>query len=278
MIRPNNLVLVRHGESEGNLANGDTKETIPNKEWELTDRGILQASCAGVWLQNNFPDGFDEYRTSPLVRSVGTAFHLGIEDAEWQMDDSWRERSSGEREFIDPKIRESAEFREAAALRFRSTYETSYPGAETDADVAARVRSGLDDLSDSDADKSVLVVTHGHLMRAAQMEIEGITGMEWMERDLRNESWRKIRNAQALHFTGIDPETGEHSPDFSFVRAVRTWRESGKQKLIVPDNKLEDVWHRIERRRYTQDGLAKLLEHYRGKRDSYLAEVQTSEN
>ncbi|MBP7837513.1 histidine phosphatase family protein [Candidatus Saccharibacteria bacterium] len=271
MANPDHLVLLRHGESEGNPPDGTTKHVVPNKEWELTDRGIRQIECAGLWLRKNFPDGFNEHHTSPLVRAVGSAFHLGL-DASWQMDDVWRERSSGERDFVDPKIRDSDEFRASAALRSRDTYDTSYPGGELDVEVASRVKSGLDVISEGDADRSVLIVAHGHLMRGAQMAIESITGMEWMEQDLKKEPGRNVRNAQILDYTTVDPETGERHENFSFWRAVRTWRESGKKKEIVPDSKLEDDWHRIEKRRYTQDDLAMLLGRYINKRETYLTD------
>ena len=62
MPMPEDLYLVRHGESEGNLVNerswkGDdslfTQEHLGRHsfEWHLTDRGIEQAKAAGAFLR-----------------------------------------------------------------------------------------------------------------------------------------------------------------------------------------------------------------------------------
>jgi hypothetical protein len=73
---PIDVVLVRHGESEGNEATrrartGDTSQLKALRSrhssfWRLTDRGIEQARRAGAWLRAAFPGGFDGCFTSQL--------------------------------------------------------------------------------------------------------------------------------------------------------------------------------------------------------------------
>jgi hypothetical protein len=69
---PLELVLVRHGQSEGNEAvarsqHGDLSAYTPefkNKHsstYRLTDKGIQQAKVAGQWIRENIGDKFDRY-------------------------------------------------------------------------------------------------------------------------------------------------------------------------------------------------------------------------
>lgn len=69
---PLELVLVRHGQSEGNEAvarsqRGDLSAYTPefkNKHsstYRLTDKGIQQAKVAGQWIRENIGDKFDRY-------------------------------------------------------------------------------------------------------------------------------------------------------------------------------------------------------------------------
>src|SRR3990167_8242342 len=96
MTMPNHLVLVRHGESEGNVVARAGKAgnhqlftdeffERPGHEWRLTDTGVEQAKAAGLWigrfLLSVYPelnDGFGVYYTSPHIRTRETAGHLAI--------------------------------------------------------------------------------------------------------------------------------------------------------------------------------------------------------
>src|SRR5262249_38727745 len=106
MTMPLDLVLVRHGESEGNVAfgyskRGDTRHFTPeflarhSSKWRLTDRGREQARAAGVWLRENLAPSFDRYYTAEYLRAMETAAHLGFEDAAWYCEFYLRERDWG---------------------------------------------------------------------------------------------------------------------------------------------------------------------------------------
>ena len=80
-------MLVRHGESEGNLVNarsrqGDDSLFTPEHlgrhsfEWHLTDRGIEQAKAAGRFLREEGRLPFDVCLTSEYVRAMETAAYL----------------------------------------------------------------------------------------------------------------------------------------------------------------------------------------------------------
>ena len=88
------LVLVRHGRSEGNEAReqskqGDNSPYTPefrargNREWRLTDLGIAQATAAGRWIREHISPAFSRYYTSEYLRARETAGHLGLPSASW---------------------------------------------------------------------------------------------------------------------------------------------------------------------------------------------------
>src|SRR5260221_14671947 len=117
MPMPEDLYLVRHGESEGNLVNarsrqGDDSLFTPEHlgrhsfEWHLTDRGIEQAQAAGRFLRKEAKLPLDVCLTSEYVRAMETAAYLGVPDAPWHPYLYLRERSLGEVETLPdrPKI------------------------------------------------------------------------------------------------------------------------------------------------------------------------------
>ena len=94
MTMPIDLVLVRHGESEGNAARrfstaGDnsvfTDEFCSrhSSRLRLTDQGREQARVAGSWLKKNIGERFDRYLVSGYLRAMETAALLELPEAVW---------------------------------------------------------------------------------------------------------------------------------------------------------------------------------------------------
>ena len=92
---PVDLVLVRHGESESNLAQklalrghiqawSDEFRKRHNSRCRLTDRGRHQAVKAGEWIKRHIGNYFDVYLTSEYVRAMETAAHLALPSASWR--------------------------------------------------------------------------------------------------------------------------------------------------------------------------------------------------
>lgn len=107
---PIDLVLVRHGQSEGNAAKrlskaGDHSAFTPEfvdrhtSSFRLTELGRMQASLAGTFLKDEFFKdgvGFDRYITSEYSRAMETAGLLQLPNAEWFCDVYLTERNWGE--------------------------------------------------------------------------------------------------------------------------------------------------------------------------------------
>lgn len=275
MSLPIDMIFVRHGESVGNVASREFRNTgdpslytdellaQASCRWNLTERGHEQARLTGQWLLDNFDDGeIGRYYSSPFDRTVQTALGLqlpaGDDNDIWYLEDRLRERSHGDTEAISP-IDMGEHFEINLKAQHQSPYYARHPNGESYADlVDGRVRSMLDTVIRECSDTAVVFVTHGDYMNAVQMALERITSIEWQK--VRQDPDRKMWNCQILHYTRRNPETGDIEPKANFRRTVRAWRESGKEKRIVEARKGEDVWHHNSRMRYSNADLAKLLE------------------
>lgn len=100
---PIDIILVRHGESEGNVANkasrsGDNRFFTPefrekhSRVFRLTDKGIEQAKAAGKWLRDNISMPLDRFYVSDYIRTKETAVYLDLPNAEWRVEFQLRER------------------------------------------------------------------------------------------------------------------------------------------------------------------------------------------
>jgi NAD+ kinase len=248
---PLEVVLVRHGESEGNEAvrrerAGDDSMLKRLRErhssfWRLTDEGIAQAERSGGWLRNAFPEGFDHYYTSEFLRAMETAARLGLPDAEWVIHPALRERSWGD---LDRLTEHERHEHYAAELADRATSPFYWrpPNGESIAEVSARLLGLLDRLQHDCPGGRALLVCHGELIGAFRARLEDMS-----QRDFR--TWctdpnEKIANGEIIHYTRRDPESGELSERFA-------WRRTA----VPGDESRSQPWCRIERRRYDVAGL-----------------------
>src|SRR4051812_1008304 len=113
MALPIDLILIRHGQSEGNAAKrlsekGDNSAYLRlnnrhTRSFRLSKRGQEQAVKAGKWLIDEFSKDkdqplFDRYITSEYVRAMETAALLGLPDAVWFRNFYLTERDWGDLE------------------------------------------------------------------------------------------------------------------------------------------------------------------------------------
>src|SRR3989344_3166564 len=229
---PVDMIFVRHGQSEGNEANrasrdGDNSFFTPefrethSRTFRLTSRGVEQAKSTGKWLRENVPMPFDCFYVSDYIRAKETAVHLNLPSALWKVEFQLRER--------DKALMDNCPADEQKKLfmleerQYQIDQFLSYPagGGESIPGLCLRLRADFfDHLSRRASDKRVIVVCHGHVMRAIQLEAEQLGHDDFLRLDSSKRNEDKIRNGQILWYTRRDPATGKVDSDHLF--AVRS--------------------------------------------------------
>jgi broad specificity phosphatase PhoE len=172
---PERLWLVRHGQSQGNVARDAADEAgaheididMRDVDVPLSMLGVSQAEAAGRWFAALPRDERPEIiLSSPYVRAKQTAEIICKQGAlaggaaRTIVDERLREREFGIFDRLTTLgIRER--FPEEAAHRRRlGKFYHRPPGGESWADVILRLRSALDTISLHHADRRVLIVCH----------------------------------------------------------------------------------------------------------------------
>jgi len=270
---PKHLILVRHGLSEGNFARDMSKEgdfsyfddtfrERPGHEWRLMPEGVQQAKIAGTWLKKYVLEdcnisSFDKYMYSPHRRTRETAASLGLPEARWQMNRMLRERSWGEIEDLS-REEHAAQYPRNYAWQKRDKMHWAPPGGESIVQISdGRVREFFDTLHrehDEKGVESVIAVTHGEWIWSARLALEYMFNEEWMRSD--SDPDEKIHNCQVVHYTRINPTTGEVAPHLKWRRSVNAgqtgqgvgdWHESTRKfltndELLAQVEKLPRLW------------------------------------
>ncbi len=172
---PERLWLVRHGQSQGNVAREIADEAghreigidVRDVDVPLTDLGRRQAKAAGEWFASLPPDERPEaILASPYIRTRETASIICEAGAlsggpkRPIIDERLREREFGIFDRLtDFGIRERHP-REAAHRAMLGKFYFRPPGGESWADVILRLRSVLNTINLHYSDRRVLVVCH----------------------------------------------------------------------------------------------------------------------
>lgn len=175
------LILVRHGESEWNLANRFTGWV----DIDLSPRGVEEAHQAGKILkQHNFK--IDAVFTSVLKRAIRTTEiileELGLNGMHYEKDKALNERHYGELQGMNKtEIGERYGFDQLKI--WRRSYDVAPPGGESLKDTQDRVlpyyHQKIEPLLKEG--KNVLISAHGNSLRALVMYLENLTKEEVLE-------------------------------------------------------------------------------------------------
>lgn len=169
---PKRIVIVRHGESDQNIAEDLLQDDLKNvlerlkgirdADIALTEKGLWQAEQTGkLYLANEEP--FDICLCSPYKRTIQTAENI-IKQLPYQLklhkDDRLREKGFGILHALSTdEIKEK--FPEEYHARKRDgKYYYCLPGGENYPDVGMRVHSIAGKLIRDHAGQNVMVVTH----------------------------------------------------------------------------------------------------------------------
>lgn len=254
---PLDIVLIRHGESEGNYMHHLFKETRdPNvftheflsrhtSQYRLTEKGKKQAEEAGRFLKTKYSE-FDAYYTSGYLRAMETAALLGLNDVLWRQDIYLREREMG---VLGTHTSADVKRIFMSSTERYSKHDALYwtpPGGESYADTALRVDRFLDKLARDHSGQRVLVVCHGNIMKTFKIRLEHMTQVMFYEWEEHN----SIDNCQILWYSRIDPSTKRVSPYISYVTSIKLYQAA------------PIVWNPIEIPYFSNSDLLKIVSEY----------------
>lgn len=205
---PRELFLVRHGESEGNLANARARETSALRldltcndiDVDLSVLGRQQAAALGSWFgslaSHERPTAA---MVSPYRRARQTA-EIVMGEAGLSVpiviDERLRDREQGTLDLLTAAgIRDSFPA-EAERRAFLGKFWYRPPGGESWADVAARLRAWLLEVRLTAADERILVVSHDVPLILTRYVVEHLTA------DAAVALAGQVANCSVTHYVG----------------------------------------------------------------------------
>ena len=173
----NNLILLRHGQSQWNLENRFTGwEDVP-----LTEQGIAEAKVAGQLMKKNKVH-IDVIFSSVLQRATKTA-ELAIK--EMNLEQFWsdgqllmtKDQSLNERDYGDlvglNKEETANKYGKEQVHKWRRSYDVSPPGGESLENVVTRVKPYFINFIEPKINEGqdVLIAAHGNSLRASMIQV-----------------------------------------------------------------------------------------------------------
>lgn len=179
------IILIRHGQSEGNALSD--KDKVFSGQWDcaLTEKGYMQASE----LKNDpIFDNVDTFFSSDLKRAIETA--RVITEQEIIIDPRLRERSLGDfdgKRIEDIKIDEKYKkyFSDPEYMSFRESFTCKAPNGESLGDVCKRVKPFLEEVYKKKYRK-IVIVAHYMVIKCLIKEIEGLSEEETLSLRIHN--------------------------------------------------------------------------------------------
>ncbi|NTW22256.1 phosphoglycerate mutase family protein [Candidatus Falkowbacteria bacterium] len=261
MAMPLNLILVRHGESEGNVATALSKKGDDSKfteeflnrhssTWRLTPKGVQQAIQSGDWVKQNIGGRFHRCYVSDYDRAKETAAGLGLTDAEWFVTYYLVERCWGDLDVM-PFEERKQKFKENLRRKSMDPFYWVPTNGESMLDLlCSRLERILDTLHRECDGKDAIMVVHGEVMWGFRYILERMSHAEIMRLEHSDHPHDKIHNGQILHYTRKNPVTGEAAPYLNWMRSICP------SDLTLSSN----GWKVIERKRFTNDELIEQVE------------------
>jgi broad specificity phosphatase PhoE len=203
-MRPTRILLVRHGESEGNL-DRSTYEWKQDYKLMLTDEGIKHAEEAGSELARVIGNERVFFYVSPMWRTRMTFEHIAKyfnpELYDWKEDPRLREQEWGHFRDLKANIQIDSERNKFGTFYYR------IKDGESCADVYDRISDFMStlhrDFEKPDFPNNAILVTHGMTMR--------IFLMRWYKWTIEEfESLRNPRNGEVVELY-LDRNTGKYN-------------------------------------------------------------------
>ncbi len=235
------LVLVRHGESEGDLRRSLndqplSKELLKHpRDEEETKTGSEQSAKAGKWIAKyvfgSFNlDDFDCRLVSPLIRTQQSARSLGL-NGFWHDDPRLAERDRGKIQGMT-KAEHKVEFPNSYQQMLDTPFHWVPPEGESLLQVAQRLKNVVGEFMQG-KETSAIMMTHRDVIWTSFLAIEHTKLEDVLEIDTNN-----ILNGCVVHYTNINPKTlNAESAKLVWRRLCTPWAEES------PDS---SVWMRLD--------------------------------
>lgn len=262
-MRLKNLILVRHGESEGNVAYAasaqgddshftDALQARHSSSLRLTERGVKQAQDSGEWIRRNNDRGrLHGYFVADYVRALETAAHLDLPNAQWERTFQLRERDMALMDGISVTARKERYPREVMEWSRHAFYAYPAGGGESMAQLCHRLSTSLlPELESRYENENVILVTHGHVIQALQVLIECLLPDEFHERMMAAGLNDYVRNGQITWYSREEPE-GRYP-----VSDVDVW----VRRVVPTSPQFDSDWLSVpQHRTWSNDELLKVL-------------------
>jgi broad specificity phosphatase PhoE len=192
---PSELVLVRHGESVGNLADSEAREQkaerldieLRDADVPLSETGQQQADAVGHLIDDLDDDRRPEVVVcSPYRRAAETAeraLAAGQGHSEPVIDERLRERDLGAFDRLTWRGIEAEYAQEAERRNHVGKFYYQPPSGESWCDVTLRIRSLLHDLRDGYEGRRVWLFTHQAVIMSFRYVLEGLDEEELLKID-----------------------------------------------------------------------------------------------
>ena len=262
---PQRLILIRHGESEGNLIVHNTRDDDDSLyeesmkddhtvSWRLSKKGIEQAKQTGNWLKENtfLSDNpwndqliFKEFYVSDYARAIETAYELGLENPHWIITPEVRERMYGDIDFLYTKPVFDKKFDKNIKQREASSFHWIPQNGESISTVCERAANFIHrNLNNNINNRDVVIVTHGEFMWGMRIVLGEVTSYDYEE--LR--TIKSIYNCQITEFSHIIGD-GTYSKVRHYCPSMPDYHDWEYKKVNAS-------------RYYTNNDLSKILKKY----------------
>ncbi|KAI1328609.1 phosphoglycerate mutase [Xylariaceae sp. FL0255] len=234
MGRPRLIILIRHGQSEGNK-NREIHQTVPDHRVKLTNEGWAQARDAGRRLRALLrPDDTLQFYTSPYRRTRETTEGI-VETLTSDEPDPSPFKRSNMTIYEEPRLREQdfGNFQPCSAEMERMWQERAdyghffyrIPNGESAADAYDRV-SGFNEslwrqFGDEDFPSVLILVTHGLMSR--------VFLMKWYHFSV--EYFEDLRNVNHCEFLIMKKKA--NSGKYILENKLRTWSDLRRERAAL---------------------------------------------
>ena len=224
---PLRLLLVRHGQSEGNLMEDDPVlaeklKDVPNNELRLTKEGVRQAQAAGDWIRNYLAEdksfaGRTEGFVSTFVRAKETAGHLKL-GVDWRFSPFIVERDWGHFEQLSEE-----EQKRYKAGKKRNPLYTTMPNGQSLSSLLVGNYLFFGMLHREHSENRVVAVCHGERLLTVRYLLERMTDKKFGELIRSRHVGDRVRNCQVVEYSRINPINGDVQRRYQWMRSFCPW-------------------------------------------------------